>query len=251
MAQLASPASLLAVEMEVHPGQPEQPAERRHAADQVDRHGRCPRGGEAEREAEDRAQMVLELARLRPVDRPVTGVVHARRELVGEQPAARPRTTRGPARRRSRARRAAAAASASASACRRARGRRPRDTEDRRRGGRSRRAARTASRRRRSAREISDSSRSNGTSSSASSSGPSGSVDPDDPLALAVVPEPPRLDDRRQPGLGQVPNRGSGSTSRRNNSFSVRRSWPSSSARDGGRPRPRGPRPPARSRTRR
>ena len=30
--------------------------------------------------------MILELARRRPLDRPMAGVVHARRHLVGEQP---------------------------------------------------------------------------------------------------------------------------------------------------------------------
>ena len=33
----------------------------------------------------DRADVVLELARLRALDRPVPRVVHARRDLVGEQ----------------------------------------------------------------------------------------------------------------------------------------------------------------------
>ena len=39
-----------------------------------------------EREPEDRPEVVLELARLRAVDRPVASVVHARRELVRQQP---------------------------------------------------------------------------------------------------------------------------------------------------------------------
>ena len=60
---------------------------RRHAADQVEeQRGRASRSSRAA--AEDRAQVVLELARRGALDRPVPGVVHARRELVGEQPAA-------------------------------------------------------------------------------------------------------------------------------------------------------------------
>ena len=52
--------------------------------------------------------MVLELARLRAFDRPVPGVVHARRDLVGEQRRRRRRTARRSTRRRSRGRRATA-----------------------------------------------------------------------------------------------------------------------------------------------
>ena len=43
------------------------------------------RRGAAERQAEDGAQVVLELARLGAFDRPVAGVVHARRHLVRDQ----------------------------------------------------------------------------------------------------------------------------------------------------------------------
>ena len=39
----------------------------------------------AEREREDRAQVILELARLSALDRPVPGVVDSRRHLVGEE----------------------------------------------------------------------------------------------------------------------------------------------------------------------
>ena len=56
----------------------------RHGADQV--HEQRGAGvGRAERQPEDRPQVVLELARLRALDRPVTGVVHARRDLVRQQ----------------------------------------------------------------------------------------------------------------------------------------------------------------------
>ena len=47
------------------------------------------RPGVAERQAEDGAHVILELAGLRAFDRPVAGVVDARRHLVGDQPARR------------------------------------------------------------------------------------------------------------------------------------------------------------------
>ena len=55
---------------------------------EVDHHGPAGRLGRAERQAEDRSQVVLELARHGAVDRPVPGVVHPGRELVREQPPA-------------------------------------------------------------------------------------------------------------------------------------------------------------------
>ena len=54
----------------------------------VDHRAHADRVVRAERPAEDRAQVVLELARDRALDRPVTRVVHARRHLVREQLAA-------------------------------------------------------------------------------------------------------------------------------------------------------------------
>ena len=56
-----------------------------HRADAVDHRGGPACVGGAERPPEDRAQVVLELARLRAFDRPVPAVVHPRRDLVREQ----------------------------------------------------------------------------------------------------------------------------------------------------------------------
>jgi len=59
--------------------------ERWMLADEVP-HARAPAEcGRAERQAEHRPDVVLELARLGPLDRPVARVVHARRELVGDE----------------------------------------------------------------------------------------------------------------------------------------------------------------------
>src|SRR5690606_16746717 len=75
----------LAIVVEVNARLREQPSRGRHPADEVD-HGAvtsCVRS--TKRQAEHGAQMVLELAGDSALDRPVTGVVHAGRHLVGQQ----------------------------------------------------------------------------------------------------------------------------------------------------------------------
>ena len=72
--------------------------------------------GRAERQAADRADMVLELRGERALDRPVAAIVDARRHLVEQRPRPASRRIRAPARRHSRARRPPRRASASASA---------------------------------------------------------------------------------------------------------------------------------------
>jgi hypothetical protein len=57
--------------MDVRTGDREETLERRKRADEVDHHTRAAGRRRAEREPEDRAEMVLELTRLRAVDRPV------------------------------------------------------------------------------------------------------------------------------------------------------------------------------------
>ena len=142
--------------------------------------------------------MVLELARDGAVDRPVAGVVHAWRELVREQPAVRPRRARARSRRRSRARRAASTRAPP-----------PRPGEREAAGARETRRIpsrctfsasgqkRVSPSRPRTA--TIESSRSKATISSASSSSPSSSSGIEPALPLAVISEPARLDESRQP----------------------------------------------------
>ena len=90
MADLAPRPRLLAVVVQVQP---------RHAPAAAARGGMrpirlimalWPRGARrAERQAEDGAQVILELAGDRALDGPVAGVMHPRRHLVGDQPPAR------------------------------------------------------------------------------------------------------------------------------------------------------------------
>src|SRR5690606_24784523 len=89
MADLAGRAGLFAVKMNVRARQPEQRLERRHASEEVHHRGEAPRRGVAERPAEDRAKVVLELARDRAFYRPVAGIMYARRHFVREQLAVR------------------------------------------------------------------------------------------------------------------------------------------------------------------
>ncbi len=189
--------------------------------------------GRSERQAEDRAQVVLELARDGAVDRPVTGVVDARRVLVREQPAADLEQLE----------------------------REHADVvelveQPRRellRLGLRRAAAGARETRRIPSRCTFSASGQNRVSPFAAAHGDDRelAVEVDDllrelvvaeprlgrleaPLALAVVPEPPRLDERGQPGVASEPNRAVGIPRRRKSSFSTSRSWPSSSARGGG-----------------
>src|SRR2546423_13985118 len=56
--------------------------ELRNVSKQIVHHRSPAQRSNAERQSEDRAQVVLELARLCTFDRPVSRVVHARRDLV-------------------------------------------------------------------------------------------------------------------------------------------------------------------------
>ena len=85
MAELPPRPRLLAVQVNVRSGNREQALVRRDSSDEVDHDAPAARLGRAERETEDRAQVILELARLGAVDRPVPGVVHARSELVRQE----------------------------------------------------------------------------------------------------------------------------------------------------------------------
>ncbi len=72
----------------------EQLAHARDRPDQVHHHAVPPRLARAQRQARHRPQVVLELARHRPLDRPVPRVVHPRGHLVRQQ--SRPRAMRPP-----------------------------------------------------------------------------------------------------------------------------------------------------------
>src|SRR5438477_10868902 len=81
-------APLLAVVVQVHPCKPQQGCAWGHLPDEID-HGAVPeRSRGAERQVEDGAQVILELTGGGALDGPVSGVVHARRHLVGDEPAA-------------------------------------------------------------------------------------------------------------------------------------------------------------------
>src|SRR5215470_7332813 len=88
MTHLAPRPRPLAIIVEVYAGERQQPFAGRHPADEVHHGAEPPSSGRAERQAENGAQVVLELAGGRTLDGPVTGVVHARSHLVGDQPAA-------------------------------------------------------------------------------------------------------------------------------------------------------------------
>src|SRR5580765_5104942 len=88
MAQLSPGPRLLAVQVGVRSRNREETLARRERADEVDHHRVTPRSGRPERKPEDRAEVVLELARLGAVDRPVPGVMDTRGKLVREQLAA-------------------------------------------------------------------------------------------------------------------------------------------------------------------
>ena len=86
--ELAAGPRGLAVVVEVRTGHRQHRAPVGERADAVHHHARAARRRRAEGEPQHRAEMVLELARLRAFDRPVPGVVHAGRDLVREQVAA-------------------------------------------------------------------------------------------------------------------------------------------------------------------
>src|SRR5688572_10865833 len=75
--------------MQVSPRNSEHGVAGRKAPDQVQHGSVTARARVPERPPQNRAQMVLELARLRALDRPVSGVVNARCHLVGDEPALR------------------------------------------------------------------------------------------------------------------------------------------------------------------
>ena len=102
MAELPPRPRLLAVPVQVRAGDGQDRRRVRLPADHVDHRDVLPDADAAERKSTDRAQVVLELARLRALDRPVPGVVHARRHLVAEQRRRSRGTARSRARRRSR-----------------------------------------------------------------------------------------------------------------------------------------------------
>ena len=84
--KLSSRARSLPVQVHVRAGDAEQVFERRSITDEVEHDRLAERLRRAERESENSANVILELARHRAVDRPVARVVDARRELVREQP---------------------------------------------------------------------------------------------------------------------------------------------------------------------
>src|SRR5882762_4601227 len=88
VAHLAPGPRLLAVVVQVHALQRQQRCACGHLPDEID-HGAVPqRAGGAERQIEDGAQVILELTGGGALDGPVSGVVHARRHLIGDEPAA-------------------------------------------------------------------------------------------------------------------------------------------------------------------
>src|SRR5215468_1036983 len=87
MSHLAPRPGPLAIIVEVYARERQHPPAERHPADEVHHGAEPPGSGRAELQAENGAQVILELAGGRALDGPVTGVVHARRHLVGDQPA--------------------------------------------------------------------------------------------------------------------------------------------------------------------
>ena len=85
MADLAARPRLLAVVVPVRIDRLQHRRRIGQLADPVEHRRHAARAGVAQRQAEHRAHVVLELAGVRALDGPVTGVVHARRHLVAEQ----------------------------------------------------------------------------------------------------------------------------------------------------------------------
>src|SRR5688572_2718540 len=88
MAELAARPFRLAVVVQVQARPGEQVAGARLAPDDVDHDGVAAWRGAAERQPRDGAHVGLELAGLGALDRPVAGIVDARRHLVCDQPSA-------------------------------------------------------------------------------------------------------------------------------------------------------------------
>ena len=85
--ELAAPTRNLSVQVQMRIGNGQDFRRFGKVANQVD-HGAVTGGCRgAEREAENSAEMVFELAGDRPLDRPVAGIVDARRHFVGEEAA--------------------------------------------------------------------------------------------------------------------------------------------------------------------
>ena len=218
-------------------------------------------GGRAERPAGDGADVVLELRDGAGVLRPVAGIVDARRELVDEQALAlalaRRRRTRCRSRRHSRARRGCCSAMRCASV-----GDRRRDARRHRRGVQDAVAVHVLGqvvardrRRRARATAMIETSRANGDEAfedgrRAADRGeaprPASSPASDHGLALAVIAEAARLQDRRQAERAPAPSRATrrrrprrrravAMPRSRRNVFSVSRSWLTASARAPGR----------------
>jgi hypothetical protein len=85
--ELAARAWSLSVQVQMRIGNGQNVRRFRKIANQVDHGTVTGWSGGAERKAEDRAQMVFELAGDRPFDGPVAGIVNARRHFVSEEAA--------------------------------------------------------------------------------------------------------------------------------------------------------------------
>src|SRR4249920_3584186 len=84
MAEFATRTGLLAIPMQMGSLDGEHVVRRWFLTDEVEHRGMVTYAYPAEREAADRPEVVLELARGRALDRPVPRVVHARRHLVAQ-----------------------------------------------------------------------------------------------------------------------------------------------------------------------
>ena len=85
MANLTARARSLAVGVVMSSGHRQRRRSVRHRTDAVQHDGVADGGGRTERQAQNRPQVVLELAGLGAFDGPVPGVVNARRHFVGGQ----------------------------------------------------------------------------------------------------------------------------------------------------------------------
>src|SRR5690606_12696211 len=89
VADLALPPGRLAVVVVMGPGHRALGLARPQMTREIDHHRIPERLRGAGRPAEHGAQVILELARDRSLDRPVPGIMHARRHLVGNEASAR------------------------------------------------------------------------------------------------------------------------------------------------------------------
>src|SRR6266853_2110880 len=85
---LAPGPRLLAVVVQVHPIEGQQGCACGHLPDEIDHGAVAERSRGAERQVEDGTQVIHELTGGGALDGPVSGVVHPRRHLVGDEPAA-------------------------------------------------------------------------------------------------------------------------------------------------------------------